>query len=371
MLTFANKSFFNSQKTMPTVVKPRLRYFDMLKGVAIFLVVMGHVITMCVREVDRTALFKFLEQIHMPLFFFISGWFTFKQADAGVVRPALGQRALRLLLPMVVVSSLWVLYFPHSGLESPIQSTFGALWADTWKNGYWFTLVLFEIILIYVSLTPLLSRCRGALASCGVAFVAWAVLVALYLFVLPVRVSGYLSLELAATFFPIFMFGVLARRYREGFMAAVHNSWWQTAAMAAFGVSLYVCCWPWEFGLEGLSLMALKAVLHVSLAIIALAVFEAWANHAFAADATSVERSVASVWEYLGKQSLGIYLLHYFFLFPMGSVFRPTLVGLNLSFVPMAAFAAFWAVCIIACVLGVIKILQPSRTLSLLLTGSK
>lgn len=343
----------------------------MLKGVAIFLVVMGHVITMCVREVDRTALFKFLEQIHMPLFFFISGWFTFKQADAGVVRPALGQRALRLLLPMAAVSSLWVFYFPHSGLESPIQSTFGALWADMWKNGYWFTLVLFEIILIYVTLTPLLSRCRGVAASCAVAVAAWAVLVALHIYILPATVAGYLSLELTATFFPIFMFGVLARRYREGFMAAVHNSWWQTAAMAAFGVCLYMCCWPWEFGLEGLSLMALKAVLHIALALIAMAVFEAWANRAFADDARPAARTIASVWEYLGRQSLGIYLLHYFFLFPMGSVFRPVLVGFNLSLVPMAVFAAFWAACIIACVLGVIKLLQPSRTLSLLLTGSK
>lgn len=356
---------------MSTAVKPRLRYFDMLKGVAIFLVVMGHVITMCVREVDRTALFKFLEQIHMPLFFFISGWFTFKQVDDGVARPAVGQRALRLLLPMVAVSSLWVFYFPHSGLESPIQSTFSALWADTWKNGYWFTLVLFEIILIYVALTPLLSRCRRVAASCCVAVAAWAVLVALYIYILPTSVSGYLSLELTATFFPIFMFGVLARRYREGFMAAVYSSLWQTAAMVAFGVCLYMCCWPWEFGLEGLTLMALKAVLHIALALIAMAVFEAWAGRAFADDARPATRTIASVWEYLGRQSLGIYLLHYFFLFPMGSVFRPVLLGFNLSLVPMAAFAAFWAACIIACVLGIIKLLQPSRTLSLLLTGSK
>lgn len=356
---------------MSTAVKPRLRYFDMLKGVAIFLVVMGHVITMCVREVDRTALFKFIEHIHMPLFFFISGWFTYKLADGRVVRPALGSRALRLLLPMVAVSSIWVFYFPHSGLESPLESTFNALWVNTWKNGYWFTLVLFEIILIYAALTPLLDRCANVYASCGVALSAWIVLMALYLYILPADVSGYVSLELAASFFPAFMFGVLARRYRDGFMSAVHNSLCQTVAMVVFGVCLYMCCWPWEFALEGLSLIALNALLHISLTVIALAVFEAWAARAFAENAGAVARNAASVWEYLGKQSLGIYLLHYFFLFPMGGVFRPTLVGLNLSFVPMVIFSAFWAACIIACVLGVMKLLQPSRTLSLLLTGTK
>ena len=71
---------------MPTTAKPRLRYFDMLKGVAIFLVVMGHVITMCVREIDRATLFKLIEHIHMPLFFFVSGWFTFRLVENGKIR---------------------------------------------------------------------------------------------------------------------------------------------------------------------------------------------------------------------------------------------------------------------------------------------
>lgn len=357
---------------MSTNPKPRLRYFDMLKGVAIFLVVMGHVITMCVREVDRTALFKFIEHIHMPLFFFISGWFTFKIADTGrVVTPGIGQRALRLLLPMVAVSSLWVFYFPHSGLESPLESTFPALWANTWKNGYWFTLVLFEIFLIYAASTRLLSMCANVYASVGCALAIWAVLLSLYLYVLPADISGYLSLELTAAFYPAFMFGVLARRYRDGFMSAVHSSACQTVAMLVFAVVLYMCCWPWEFGIEGLTSILLNSLLHITLSVIAFAVFESWADKAFSDTARPVTRTIASVWEYIGTQSLGIYLLHYFFMFPMGSVFRTTLQGLNLSLVPMMLFSAFWAACIITVVLGTMKVISFSKPLSLLLTGNK
>lgn len=343
----------------------------MLKGVAIFLVVMGHVITMCVREVDRTALFKFIEHIHMPLFFFISGWFTFKLSTEGkIVVPKLAQRAIRLLLPMVAVSSLWVVYFPHSGLQSPLDSTFAGLWANTWKNGYWFTLVLFEIILVYAATTPLLSRCRNVYASTAMALAVWAVLLVLYLCVLPAEVSGYLSLELTASFYPAFMVGVLARRYRGGFIAAVHSSTCQTVAMIVFAIALYMCCWPWEFGIEGLSDILLNALLHISLAIIALAVFEAWSDKAFSDPARPATRTIASIWEYIGTQSLGIYLLHYFFLFPMGDVFRTTLMGLNLSFVPMVLFSGIWAACIVAVVLGVMKVVSLSRPLNLLLTGN-
>lgn len=51
-----------------TGTRQRLHYFDMLKGMAIFMVVIGHVITFCIREIDSTFLFKLVEKIHMPLF---------------------------------------------------------------------------------------------------------------------------------------------------------------------------------------------------------------------------------------------------------------------------------------------------------------
>lgn len=354
-----------------TTSKPRLRHFDMMKGVAIFLVVMGHVITMCVREVDRTPLFKFIENIHMPLFFFISGWFTYKAVDGRIVLPKLASRALQLLLPMVVVSSLWIFYFPHSGLESPLVSTFESLWSGPWKNGYWFTLVLFEIVLVYTAIAPLLSRVRNAAGSILISAAVWALLLFLQIDVIPADIAGYLSFELIAAFFPAFMLGVLGRRYRDGFLAAVNNSWVQTPAMLCMGVMMYICCWPWEFEVEGLSDTLWSSLLHICVAIIALPLFERWATAAFAPTARTVTSTIASIWEYVGTKSLGIYLLHYFFLFPMGNAFRPWLQSVNLSFVPVAVFAAFWAACIIATVLGTLKIISMSKPLNLLLTGTK
>ena len=79
----------------------------MLKGIAIFMVVMGHVLTMCVREIDRAAIFKFIGEVHMPLFFFISGWMAMRLGEGGnVATPSLLPRAKRLLLPMLGASTL-------------------------------------------------------------------------------------------------------------------------------------------------------------------------------------------------------------------------------------------------------------------------
>ena len=58
--------------------KQRIEYFDLLKGIAIFMVVMGHALTMCVRGLDAAFLFKLIGQVHMPVFFFISGYLTYK-----------------------------------------------------------------------------------------------------------------------------------------------------------------------------------------------------------------------------------------------------------------------------------------------------
>ena len=54
----------------------------------------------------------------------------------------------------------------------------------------------------------------------------------------------------------------------------------------------------------------------------------------------------------------------------MGAM-RPWLADVNLSLVPLIGFAAFWAAAIVAAVLGLIKIIEPSRVLTLLLTGKR
>ena len=95
---------------MATIVKQRIHHFDMLKGVAIFMVVMGHVLAFCVREIDRATIFKVFEQLHMPLFFFVSGWFTYKLDESGrMVLPRLLSRgyAGTIDVPSCLAGSCW------------------------------------------------------------------------------------------------------------------------------------------------------------------------------------------------------------------------------------------------------------------------
>ena len=322
-------------------MKPRLHYFDMLKGIAIFMVVMGHVLTMCVREIDRAAIFKFIGEVHMPLFFFISGWMAMRLGEGGNV--AMLPRAKRLLLPMLGASTLWLYYFPLSGLESPLVSTWEGLWSNEWKNGYWFTLVLFEIFAVYAAITPLLSRCRNIWGGIAVTAAAWAVLLACQAIMPPMWV-GISSLGLAATFFPIFMAGALAKKHKDGFDRICKSSGAVTAALIVTALCLAFVCWPWKYGFANeYNLIAARVILHLSLAVIAVATVKPWSEQAFSPERSAPGR-FANMWRFIGTRSLSVYLLHYFFLFPLGAA-RPALEALGLSFTPLFVFSATVAAC--------------------------
>ncbi len=350
------------------MAKTRLHYFDMIKGLAIFMVVMGHVLTICIRDIDQTFLFKLIEKVHMPLFFFISGYFSYKMAENGkdFVCPNLWKRFKQLIVPFVVVSSIWIYYYPHSGLQSPFDSTWHGLYFNKDKNGYWFTLCLFEIILVYSALAPLLARVKTTINAIGVCVIVW-LLLGFLSFYLPDNIIALLGLKTVSRFFPIFIVGVFAKRHTEFFNTVITNNAAYTLSFILFGILVYYVCYPWEFPpLDNEIATTIGSILlQVSLVVIAVAIVKPWGENAFAA--TQGHR-LAQMWEKVGKESLAIYLLHYFFLFPMTFMQQP-LKAMALDFAPSFVVATITAAVIVALVLALNHFISKSKLLALLLTG--
>lgn len=319
----------------------RAAAFDILKGIAIFMVVMGHVLTMCIRGVDGAVAFKLIGEIHMPVFFFISGYFTYKiSGKRDFVSPALWRRFKQLVVPFFVVSSLWILYFPHSKLQSPLSSSVPDMLRSYWKDGYWFTLTLFELNLLYALAGKLLSAVKSPVLQ---AVYSVAVYVAL-IFVSPLVSDADancdpLGVGLLTRFYPVFMMGVFAKKYAGGFRRLAENPWcFFVASGAAF------CCWYyssywWEFpGISGTAIYVAQPLLHAGLMLVAFGLVYGAGESAERADGNVVKRCLVL----LGKNSLGIYLLHYFFLFPLTPLQEP-LRAVGLAFVPTVVIAAFFA----------------------------
>lgn len=119
----------------------RLVYIDILKGIAIILVVMGH---MFVPYTDylQSPINQMIYSVHMPLFIFLSGLVFHLSQSKKATRTTIIKRALSLLLPFFCFSAVYCFAKNISYTDMLLKNEM--------HNGYWFSLVLFEIILISI-----------------------------------------------------------------------------------------------------------------------------------------------------------------------------------------------------------------------------
>ena len=345
-----------------TVNKQRIEYFDVLKGIAIFLVVMGHVITYGVCQIDKSVVFRLIGSVHMPLFFFISGYFTVKSREGQFALPSLRKRFMQLMLPMLVVTALWIVYYPHSGLHKHLTCTFAGLYTNLHKNGYWFLWVLFAIISLY----GISAKVSNMLRHYGTVwkyapFALTLILLGIGDALLPKPINDTLSLMFVFKYSFVFMFGGIARALGERFTGFAQSDAGYTASMVVTALLLIFVMYPeWlPFKRTALMLNSAQVVLHCSLATFAVGLCKSVMERH-----QDGSRGVR-LWSLLGRRSLQIYLFHYFFLFPLGWI-RPAMLSMGLDLVPVALTAALCAAVITACCLAVDAVMRRSRLLSLL-----
>jgi len=194
----------------------RLQDIELAKGLAIFLVVLGHIVA---REppannqwyvVLKAAIYLF----HMPFFMYLSGYVTFLTGAASAPLKTWGnlvkKRAFRLLLPffifgLVIIAGKIVLsqfIFVDNKPGSIGQAIMDILWYTDRSpaTSVWYIAVLF----MYCIVTPLLMRLSGERV-----YLILAASVILYFVSLP----HVMYLDRFARYYAFFVFGGLAVRF--------------------------------------------------------------------------------------------------------------------------------------------------------------
>lgn len=124
---------------MEAVSNNRISYIDQLKGITIFLVVLGHLIE---HNAGRNNfLWTFIYSFHMPLFMFISGYLanvTFKidHLNFSNIVLFIGKKSRTLLLPFLS----WGVLIPYFVLQNS-NNKLGTYIYDYiyhWGEGLWF-----------------------------------------------------------------------------------------------------------------------------------------------------------------------------------------------------------------------------------------
>lgn len=344
-------------------MKGRSIEFDLIKGFAIFLVVMGHIIFFGMPESSNSLLFRIIGSVHMPLFFFVSGWFLYKTDEQGYIKPpVISSRFTRLVIPGAVMLLLWCQYYPQGPFDGTSHEFLLESLLSPSKGGYWFPLVLFEANVVLWIALRLFSIGKSLSRDIIVLGAAWLSLSALIL-IIPTGITNVFSLISVRLHFPALAMGLLARCHRDAFNRMLQSEVCISVSIVfIIGFNIFTTFLP-EIAHKLIIYTIVYQVYILCLFIIAMTLCQRLKS------INNIETSAISrFFGYLGKRSFAIYLIHYFFLFPF-PVGEAIIATSSFAFMPMFITSIAGALAVIGVTLTVDYILRFSPILGWLCCG--
>ena len=312
----------------------RLEYVDALRGFAIILVILVHMALFSfgvnIEKTDNVNYYFVL--FHVPLFFFISG-FVFYKSNFNWELSSVKTFLLKKVPALVLSPFLFFLCYIYCK-----GYAFGGAITASSKMGYWFTFALFGYFVLYVVLRKLLAAVKvKENASLVILFLIGFALYATASDAdskqLPVwfqATAGVLGIS-QLRFFVFFVAGICVKKYFNKIELLLDGSYLvPIAVISFFAINIFV-----DLGeLCRFQRDVVRMFLAFCGIVISFSLFRKYKS-VFAGNSL-----VGSVLVFVGKRTLDIYLLHYFFicfnlkdLFPFFSENNMPLLELVMSFV--------------------------------------
>ena len=342
--------------------KERNRFVDIMRGVAMLLVVLGHTVTGCTEGAKDSFLYNIIWSLQMPLFFLISGYIT--RYSRGIESSAdlwryIRKRLLAYLLPWAVWSLLirGVIFG-----SSDFLHVSWLLWHM--DSGYWFLMSIWTISVIFG-----ISACLAGRAVQQPGIRRTAVTLALYLAGMAVLAGiglaagfSFLAIKLTLYYMPFYFAGYLYGQYRDRLL---ETSWGPRALDAVVAVSLGA----WLLILTRVRLFELQdngmAVLLRAFASVAgCAAVCGLGKGLFTVGGGRSRGAAFLCW--CGEHSLEIYLTHYLLLDLLRPEALPSVSSVQGIVLTAGNFALTTALTVLA-----VRLTEPSKALRLLLYGKR
>lgn len=199
----------------------RLEWLDSMRGVTMIFVVMFHVMNMSfMRPTQGILTFEIIELMRMPLFFLISGFLAYKSELFKNYR--FHQLVLKKLRIQIPSTFLFFFLYILICFDNPSMKMVEFLESGT-KGGYWFTIVLFYMFLIYYSISYINKLLKNIIGG-GLIFLMWFISIILYTSLcLPSWITydyiflNFTSFDRLLQYLHCFFAGMLIRRYWNNF----------------------------------------------------------------------------------------------------------------------------------------------------------
>lgn len=312
----------------------RFSYIDQIKGIAIFLVVIGHVMIFSF-GIHFSVVQSMLVLFHMPVFFYASGFLAYKEgiADIKTLISRLAHKGKRIIIPWISVS---IGMFVFS--DRPFFSIFTSF--------YWFFYVLMVLTILHIIVEYLITKnIKFKIFGLGI----WG-LIPVSLFALKyLWHSGDMLFpfnQIIMYFFP-FLLGWFSRKYSWLNVFVLHNS-----VLYILSIIIFLFCWLYADNLN-----VIFRIIGGLCAIVVLQSF--FYNYSSKGHVNKMFDALCV----LGKSSLAIYMLNNFFIPDLKAIILPFVIVPN-GFIWELLLASVVAIPVIYTCLFVEKIFRRNKYLS-------
>lgn len=296
----------NTNNLQPT---QRLEYIDAMRGFTMILVVYIHVLAVSYKISDYSAINSFnslLGLFRMPLFFFVSGFVLYKANQIWNLKNSITFIAKK--FKVQIISTLFFLTLFSYVFNLDILTGY----KEHLKYGFWFTIVLFEFYILYIIIARIIEKLKNKylydiiLISIGVFVFICVIKKDILTSIIPEYIINAVGI-LHWRYFIFFLFGIIIKRHFYFFNKLISNSKFIGSIIIIFFIASLSYL---KLGGFNSFILNLPYLLFVGFAGITIT-FSFFYKYQ---DSFTKETKVGRVLQYIGKRTLDIYLLHYFFL---------------------------------------------------------
>ena len=274
----------------------RIEYIDALRGFTMTLVVMLHVVAYCLPIQDNDhQIYKYLQQVRMPMFFFISGFVFFKASVVWDTKQVIS--FFRKKIPVQLLSPLlfFVLFAYTKGL-SIVDNLF-----ESSKLGYWFTYALFFYYVFYISIKFCIRNKYADIILLLIGSFLYVIIHPTIYTAIPLsdEMKGLLSIS-EWNFFIFFVLGTLARKHFDQFERILdHTPLLAICILTFFLVNGFMDLIP-------ISNRIIPRFLCFPAVIVCFSFFR------LKQSIFTKDKLFGRTMQYIGRRTLDIYLIHWF-----------------------------------------------------------
>lgn len=318
-----------------------LYYFDVMKGIAIILMVMGHVMLFAfdLRAPEPLTSFYF----NMPLFFYISGFLAYKNFQK---IDDLGKRILCrgivLLFPYIIFLCLYKIFIDGIDWNLSILYIGG--------QRYWFLYILCILSTFFLVNEYLIKGVRNNFLYVILWIVPYFFFILLK--VLCFRMGSDLQTAMSelVNYYRYFLIGYLCKKYIN-----FNNLLFDNKLVVAIAFFCYFLNW-YFFEFYNIALIFLGTLGGIIIL------------KSFVKNYISEDSIVGKILIYVGKCSIGIYVIHYFFIPDLSNMFGCILDCKN-PYIWQFTVALMVTIPIIAASIWVYKVIEMNKYLYFIFFG--